>query len=995
MRIPSYNLARLVPELRIPLGLAIVCIGMGVVNEQMMNAEPLAPGEPAKAWAQVIYLVIAVGLALLAGELAKNDNQIRDDKPTVLATRGSFVPVLKGRQRLGYVFGWAGNRTNHTRVAAGAGKGATEKARETAYNEDGWHLICIGPAHTLWEIDEGGKVLLVGPITADDYPSGSTISLGDRAGDFRIFWGENNQPVNSFLGNSGRVDVTSRWPGLCYIEWRGKAMGTQKTWPQLTYVFESGPQENHLTHTPQVIKSAKVGVGPSMYQYTPAYDGFGNLISFEPWSWVPHKGGGGIANANVPGASEIGVIFHMLPQWRPNAQADGEVLLRWIDNADPATNKFYTAISATSEVGPKKPYTLYQLKSPEVIPLTATVFGPGSGNIQIFIDGLDGGWNGAHLVASLLFDAWPNGIAQDKSRWDLTSFDDFAAIMTTEDLRCAIKAVEGRDVRAILGALMQDLGFTICLNPRTALLQIVPWRLPVAPLPNIPVEGMVRRPRKRLSLGIRKNDRLVFAFDDETNAFRDMTIHVDDDGQATRKEFFNQQVVPITATSHYNSAALIAQRRAAEELSKAHTFRVYTNRAARSLLPGEPIVVEGFDEVMRVTAVKFDPLSGEVELALMNDFYGSTINDFIQPYPKPQPGGGFDPLGEEVTALVEIPEALTGPNGPQSVALFSLRAHQGIGSHLNNISRDNITYTDVGIDPTIVAGGHMVDSASGITADGEWLIDQGPTFETFGDDIGDVLDLSADITSWRNGRQLAIMVDPITGDQEIFYLQKVTFVSGDTYRLDGLIRARYDTSPIAVPADEDKVGCLVVIVQNDEGLLIQDVLLEPSVTLYGKAVAEGGLLSNVTEVSATLYGKGVRPLPVTNVRLDLGSGTAGTGTGGRTDFEYAVTGAAPADDLLITWGYKTPQSANTGAGEFAAGNIQLNPTPEGDFIVEILDSGDVVVRTTSSATNSYTYTRTDRLADFSASEPTLFKVRITQTRGGQLADSVTQTISKM
>lgn len=979
------NLRRLVPELRIPLAVFVCCLGIGVASADMA---PLAGGEPVKAWAQLAYMVVAIGLSLLAGELLKKDNQIRDDKPTVLATRGSFVPLLKGRQRLGYIFGWAGNRTNHDRVVAGAGKGLTEKARETAYNEDGWHLICLGEAHTLWEIDEGGLVLLIGPITRDAFPSGSTISLGARSGDLRIFWGENTQPVNTYLGAADRVDVTSRWPGLCYIEWRGKALGTAKTWPQLTYVFESGPQVNHLSHTPQTIVQAKVGVGPEMFHYDPNYDADGNLISFNPWDWTPFGAG-----PNVAGAGEIFLKVAAPVQWVPSSQVDGLVLLRWIGNADPATNKFYEANAAVvtgAAVKGSTYYTTYTLVPPQVIPLTATVSGPGTGYVEIWIDGLDGGWNGVHLVASLLFDPWPSGIAQDKSRWNLQSFEDFAAILTTEDIRCAIKATEGKDVRALLGSLMQDLGFTISLNPRTALLEIVPWRLPVAPLPNIPVEGMVRRPRKRLVLGPRKVDRLVFAFDDETNAFRDMTIHVDDDGQATRKEFYNQQVVAIVATSHYLSAARIAQRRAAEEMAKAHVFRVYSNRAARALLPGQAIVVEGFDEVMRVTAVKFDPLSGEVELALMNDFYGATINDFIQPIGKRIGSGGFTPGDRPLNIMIEMPEVLTGPNGPQTVLLYSIRPHQGIGSHQMNISRDGITYTDVGSDPSIVTGGWMEDAASGISADGEWLIDEGPTFTVAGDDIADVLDLSADLTSWRNGRQLALLVDA-AGNQEICYLKKVTFISGDTYRLDGLIRARYDTDPISVPAAADAI---VVIVQNTEGVPIQDVLLEPNVTLYGKSVAEGGSIATSFQVEIDLYGKGVRPLPVRNVRLDLGSGVVGTGTAGRTDFEYLVTGAAPADDLLITWGYRTPQSPNTGAGDFAAGNIQLDPTPEGDFIVEILDSGDVVVRTDSTATNSYTYTRADRIADFT-SEPTLFKVRVTQTRGGQLADSVTQTISKM
>lgn len=62
--------------------------------------------------AQLIYAVIAVGLSLLAGYLLqKKTRSPVDDKPTVVATRGSFIPILKGKRRIGFVFGYAGNRT--------------------------------------------------------------------------------------------------------------------------------------------------------------------------------------------------------------------------------------------------------------------------------------------------------------------------------------------------------------------------------------------------------------------------------------------------------------------------------------------------------------------------------------------------------------------------------------------------------------------------------------------------------------------------------------------------------------------------------------------------------------------------------------------------------------------------------------------------------------------------------------------------------------------
>jgi hypothetical protein len=475
-------------------------------------------------------------------------------------------------------------------------------------------------------------------------------------------------------------------------------LGTSKTWPQLTYVLESSPPANHLTHTPQVIKSAKVGYGPNYYQLSPFKDADGNLIGDDVYELVIR------VTDMTPGGSFIDLAsFHVPTQLLPESQADGEVLLEWFDNSDAPTNQFYTsdASSVVGVVGPGDFYTRFTLKSGETIPVTADLVAPGVGEIRLFVDGLDGGWNGAHLMASLLFDDWPVGIAQDTAKWDLTSLDSLATTLATEDLRCSIVAKDGKGLREVLGALMQDLGVTISLNPRTALLEAVPWRLPTGTLANIPNDAFTKRPRKRITLGARRKDRLVFIFQDEFAAFRDMPISVDDDGQASRLEFYNQDETPIASTANFETAGLIAQRRSAEELAKAHVFTIHANRAARALRPGEAITAEGFDEVLRVTSVQVDPLSGDVKLGLMNDFYGATLSDFAQPQGKGVGGGGeIGPDGIR-SVFVEVPEVLTGPGGPQTCMLFAIRETASIQGYDLYISRDDATYFNVGFENAV------------------------------------------------------------------------------------------------------------------------------------------------------------------------------------------------------------------------------------------------------------------------------------------------------
>ncbi|MEM7311350.1 MAG: hypothetical protein AAF682_32085, partial [Planctomycetota bacterium] len=248
-----------------------------------------------------------------------------------------------------------------------------------------------------------------------------------------------------------------------------------------------------------------------------------------------------------------------------------------------------------------------------------------------------------------------------------------------------------------------------------------------------------------------------------------------------------------------------------------------------------------------------------------------------------------------------------------------------------------------------------------------------------GPDISGVLDLNADLTSWRNGRQLCVIGD------EIFFLRSIDFVTGNTYRLRGLLRARYDSRVAAHAA-----GAGVYILQDDDGLFVNDALLEPSVTLYAKTQPTGrGVVSlaTVPSQSVDLYGKTVRPMPVEEIRFDTLSDPAGVST-------RSWMSTAGTDDLPITWGYFTPRSAGTGAGRSGAGTPQSPADPEGDFLVEVLDAADVVQRSLTVSSNSFTYTEADRTSDFGG-EPNSFKVRVTQLRAGLSADPVVQTFTRI
>jgi hypothetical protein len=323
--------------------------------------------------------------------------------------------------------------------------------------------------------------------------------------------------------------------------------------------------------------------------------------------------------------------------------------------------------------------------------------------------------------------------------------------------------------------------------------------------------------------------------------------------------------------------------------------------------------------------------------------------------------------------------------------VLTIRAHAQISAHNIHISGDNITYTLYGQDVTVVTGGTLLEA---LDIGSPMEVAQGPTFTVLGPDIASAIDLSTDNTSWRGGRQLAVFVHQTTRQVMIAYLKKVTAISGTTYRLDGLILNRYDTRPLTFP-----VGAQVFILQNDDGLGIQDPLVAPQVNFYAKPepVGIGTIpLSQIAPEAVVLYGKGVRPVTISGIRLNTGSNVVGPGTANWTDLTYKASGSSPADDLVIRWAYSTPQTTGSGAGIFGWGAIVADAPNEGAFVVEILNSSDVVVRTIPlQLTPTYTYLRADRLADFGASEPSLFKVRVTQRRGGFFSNAVTQTITRV
>jgi hypothetical protein len=198
----------------------------------------------------LITAAISAGASYLAHMLLK-PKRVKppyDGTLPTLAQSGSPIPQLIGRRKLSPLFTAAWNRQSY--VGASGRK----------YFEAGWHQLCNGPVHALHRIRIADKVYWEGPITRDDTPSGTTITIeeeGEEGGSwFTIFWGECDQggaPPNddlaTYLGNviGGGTPVTSIWPNLCHIVWGRKFLGFSPTWQQMDYELESRVESTTTT----------------------------------------------------------------------------------------------------------------------------------------------------------------------------------------------------------------------------------------------------------------------------------------------------------------------------------------------------------------------------------------------------------------------------------------------------------------------------------------------------------------------------------------------------------------------------------------------------------------------------------------------------------------------------------------------------------------------------------------------------------------------------
>ena len=217
-------------------------------------------------------LLIALGMALLARLLYKKRDQqpLRDDKPTTATQRGAFLPLVIGTRQVGAVVLWVGDREIVVEEEPAGGKGGSggDTVKKSIYYESAVHGVSVGPASYIRGIySDGGLIPGSTEINSRNTPSGTLVDFGPDHGKARFFWGERTQPYSTLF--TSKLGINTRAPYSVRIEWEPKRLGQTPNWPIIEYVVGTPPMQGSNVVGEPVIGSG-VNVGEAVWQLATA-----------------------------------------------------------------------------------------------------------------------------------------------------------------------------------------------------------------------------------------------------------------------------------------------------------------------------------------------------------------------------------------------------------------------------------------------------------------------------------------------------------------------------------------------------------------------------------------------------------------------------------------------------------------------------------------------------------------------------------------------------
>lgn len=920
-------------------------------------------------WPTAILFIISIGLTIASAYLLrpKIKRSPFDTSTPTLHTKGSFIPLILGIQKTAPIIAKVWNRTTRTVKSGGSsgflGIGRVEAQKDTHYAESAFHILCNSQGATaLLGILVNGKriddnfvalyspshpAVLQGIATAS--PSGTSTPAsglgGNIPGQFRIYWGEETQPVDSAL--SAAMGVSSRWPGVCYVVWDQGQLGPSPVWPEIEYIIENVPATSLITSSP--VLTIKKGVSPDPSTPNPFPIKYVSESESDPPSSsqsgakVRNTGWFGIVSA-IPGVFVRGMPFQVgipLPNILP---IEGGAPTRnyrvfkeeWLGGLVTAPNglqyntRVYVQESLFFNITVNAFFTYFSLSPDPFTRLNVfnflTSLEPGIlGSININVDTGEAppisfsSINPAHLLSSLLFDPWPHGRGLDPSHFDIASLDSLALKAASESFSPGVIISSGEELESVISSFMQDLGLFIRLDKDTGLYKFVPIR-GSDPLITIPSKVLGSPlPERVINISASQITKKVFIFEDRENLFQEATIEDSSDNIQSKNDFQSIETLPIRLGVLPDSAVLIAQRRISEDIQNPVLFSINVKGEGKNIQPGDVCSIPQSEEPVRIIEVEHQ--IGEP---------GATLKGFINSYDSIDTleelltllGPAFSPEADPVVQAFE--PSIFFNRQELSIALLRTRKHKNIIGSTITLSYDDISFTPINTEESFFFGGFLI---SALSESDPYVIEDGPTVfvgET-SPDIDKVLDLSSSLEEWRTGKQICII------GEEIFFLRNISSIDANTIQLHGLIRYRLGTGfkqwygfPSIVlnnprnHAINDKVfiGELSNINPISEPLLKWNT---PSFLRSLPFTTASADVQNIESIQITLRRKHILQFPVTALRQT------------NRNNNYYKSG----EDITVSWGWFNPSGTKkVGAGEMPAGQaISSQETLVGYFNV--------------------------------------------------------------
>lgn len=898
----------------------------------------------------IVLFAASVAFSAASQYLAqrRSKNLLRDSNPPTTSDRGSYVPWVVGRRRLGPVVLWVegsgggggpqflpgGDEAQAGKRGSRAGAGLRGRA---------WHGLAVGPASRIRRVYVNGKVILNGELTPESSPSGTAIALAE--GTFRVYWGEPDQPIDSLLSTN---IVASRWPYLCSVVWDTFYLGDTPQWPLIEYEVEVQPR-SELKLSPALVADVVTDAGASAGQPIVAFDTGGatgrrvEIVGRYVDEFLPSAI---VRLSEIPPVIGLGVCTTLY------------------GSAGPLYVYIYSAVyDSTVQPAVTRIELGVQTTRPIQTPQT-----PISGNrIAACVFSGEDGINLAHAIDHLLFQPGPMGLAQPRDLYDIASLEQLGVLIgeNGENLRGHVIAQDGETGVAVLAGILQDVSCFLSHDIRTGLLRFVPVRQDVGTLPHIPSDLLCDPgvPELEDNDFARAKNKLVFTFPYVAINYREMTFALSDDGKILSGNVANADDVKITSTTHYPTAHKIGVRRQQEVFGQLAKRTLVAQRDATYLVPGQAFSVEGIEGTMRHFSVQRDLNTSAVTirafedmaalpLALLNEGDaddGVTTHFGISP--------PIVPVAEDLAVgLFALPAHLRTADA--EVVMFRVRAASTIvGAHVW-ISTDGTSYKRL----LRTTDGHAAVTLTGAlagVASGDLTASVATT--QLGLDLATVAqDLSGSEDAWRAGQQIAVC------EGEVMFLESVTAGGGGAFTLNNLLRGRLGTA-VAAHAP----GAIVYIASYDHVVRLKDALIQPGKTLHVKSQP----FTTTQEMPVQ---------EATDHTIVLAARAAGARGAITLSTQDLTNGYVSGETVPIVWTYKNDDPA-----------LDAGAPISGYFRIEVINlAGPTVVRTVLQTTTGWSYTGANRSTDFGG-ETAQFGISVTYVDGGIDTASATATIVRV